>query len=157
MSTTTTINLIEDIAKDYAPYLKLDLSKETKSVHDTLEDMQMRLEEFESIIRMIQSENEKCVNQQIPTFRIMYPKIMELCKKVDLLERIVLRINYDLTDLEKDFENAEADLGSSEKRFTILNPLTFFKKTGEPVTPQRIPTEFHPPRIFQTDEFFETQ
>lgn len=57
---------------------------------------------------------------------MMCPKIIELCKKVDLLERIVLRINYDLTDLEKDFENAEIYLGSAEKRFTILNPLTFF-------------------------------
>ncbi|XP_043482992.1 uncharacterized protein LOC122511657 [Leptopilina heterotoma] len=154
MSTTMTV---KEIAKDYAPYLKMDLSKQTRSIHDAVEDMQMRLEEFESIIRMIQSENEKCINQYIPTFRMMCPKIMELCKKVDLLERIVLRINYDLTDLEKDFENAEADLGSAEKRFTILNPLTFFKKSGEPVAPQRIPTEFHPPRIFQTDEYFESQ
>lgn len=57
---------------------------------------------------------------------MMCPKIMELCRKVDLLERIIVRANYDLTALERDVENAESDLGSSEKRFVMLNPLTFF-------------------------------
>ena len=66
------------------------------------------------------------MNRYVPSLQMMCPRIMELCKKVDLLERIILRVNYDLTALEKDVENAESDLGSTDKRFVMLNPLIFF-------------------------------
>ena len=66
------------------------------------------------------------MNYYIPSFQTMCPKITNLCRKVDFLERIILRMNYDLAALERDVENAEVDLGISEKRFFIMNPLIFF-------------------------------
>ena len=48
-------------------------------------------------------------------------------------------------------------LYSEKLSMDIKENYIFQKKTGEPVAPQRIPVEYHPPKIFETESFFNTE
>ncbi|XP_003703240.1 biogenesis of lysosome-related organelles complex 1 subunit 4 [Megachile rotundata] len=154
--TSDTTTIVEELAKDYAGYAKLDLSKQLKGFHDTIEDVMMRLEEFQSIIEMVQSESSKCTDQQIPRLEDMEQEVTNLCRRIDALEHVIAMANVNLTTLEAAVDNAEAELGISDRLFGMLNPLSFFKKTQEPVDPNKL-TTFEPPTIYRTSDYFNSE
>lgn len=155
MSSHTTA-LAEELAKDYANYAKLDLSAQMKNFHDTIEDVMMRLEEFQSIIGMVQSESFQCTNEHIPSLQQMQGEVTTLCKRIDTLEHVIAMANVNLCTLEAAVENAEAELGISDRLFGILNPLSFFKKTQEPTVSNRFPA-YEPPTIYRTEDYFKAE
>ncbi|XP_017891049.1 biogenesis of lysosome-related organelles complex 1 subunit 4-like [Ceratina calcarata] len=149
--------MVEELAKDYANYLKLDLSSRTKNFLNMIEDVMMRLEEFQSIIEMVRSESSQCMEEHVPRLRDMQQEIVDLGKRMDALEHVIAMVNVNLTTLEAAVDNAEAELGISDSRlFGILNPLSFFKKTQEPVLPNRLPI-YEPPTIYRTSDYFKSE
>lgn len=110
-----------------------------KNLHETIEDMMVRLEEFESIIGMVrrrslvifreflriirslwfslcsgeqvQTTGAECTSEHLPRLQSVRPELMTLCKRIDALEHVVARANVDLTALETAVDNAEAELG----------------------------------------------
>ncbi|XP_024938575.1 biogenesis of lysosome-related organelles complex 1 subunit 4 isoform X2 [Cephus cinctus] len=118
--------MIEELAKDYAAYAKVDLTDQMKNVHDSIEDMMTRLEEFESIIGMVQTEGAECMSGHIPRLLSIRPELRNLGKRIDALNFFVARANADLTALETAVDNAEAELGGPETIFGMLNPLSLF-------------------------------
>ncbi|KOC59958.1 Protein cappuccino like protein [Habropoda laboriosa] len=151
-----TAPIVEELAKDYANYLKFDISSQMKTFDDTIEDVMMRLEEFQSIIEMVQSESSQCTDQYVPRLRDMQPEIANLCRRIDALEHVIAMVNVNLTTLEAAVDNAEAELGISDRLFGMLNPLSFFKKTQEPVIPNRLPM-YEPPTIYRTNDYFKSE
>ncbi|XP_624429.2 biogenesis of lysosome-related organelles complex 1 subunit 4 isoform X1 [Apis mellifera] len=151
-----TAPIVDELAKDYANYLKLDLSSQMKNFHETIEDVMMRLEEFQSIIEMVQSENSQCIDQHIPRLKDMQQEVINLSRRIDALEHVIAMINVNLTTLEAAVDNAETELGISDRLFGMLNRLSFFKKTQEPIVSNRLP-EYEPPTIYRTDDYFKNE
>lgn len=156
MATSHNTNMIEELAKDYADYAKVNLSVEMKTCHDMVEDVMIRLEEFQSIVGMVQAERAKSTNEHIPKLRHAQKELASLCRRIDALERVLIAANVSLTALETAVDTAEAELGVSDRLFGILKPLSFFKKPQEPIigTRQQV---FEPPSIYRTEDFFKTE
>lgn len=152
MSQLRSTDMVEELAKDYAAYANINLSAEVKGIHDSVEDAMTRLEEFESIVGMVEAERTELVDGRLHRLLPLKTELLYLCKKIDNLEYIVARANSDLSVLEAAVENAEADLGTSDRVFGILNTLPFFKKQ-DPMANRR--TTFEPPDIYKTEDFFE--
>ncbi|OAD60328.1 Protein cappuccino like protein [Eufriesea mexicana] len=151
-----TMPIVEELAKDYANYLKIDLSSQMKNFHETIEDVMMRLEEFQSIIEMVQSENSQCIDHHIPRLQSMQQEVVNLSRRIDALEHVIAMVNVNLATLEAAVDNAEAELGVSDRLFGMLNRLPFFKKTQEPVVPNKLPT-YEPPTIYKTNDYFKNE
>ncbi|XP_076179170.1 biogenesis of lysosome-related organelles complex 1 subunit 4 isoform X2 [Ptiloglossa arizonensis] len=151
-----TAAIAEELARDYANYAKLDLSIQMKSFHDAIEDVMMRLEEFQSIIEMVQSESTQCIDQHIPKLQDTQQEVVHLCRRIDALEHVIAMANVNLTTLEAAVDNAEAELGISDRLFGMLNPLSFFKKSQESVVPNKLPL-YEPPTIYRTHDYFNTE
>lgn len=126
-----------------------------KHVRDIVEDTLIRLEEFQSIVRMV-SENPdriqaiyylsyliliyilnilfckvengsaECIQQHLPKLQYIKDGMTSLCKRIDALEHVVAMANMNLSSLETAVDKAEAELGVSDRLFGILNPLSFF-------------------------------
>ncbi|KAL2723297.1 biogenesis of lysosome-related organelles complex 1 subunit 4 isoform X2 [Vespula maculifrons] len=155
MSSSHNENMIEELAKDYADYAKVNLSM--KQFHETIEDVMIRLEEFQSIVGMVQAESSECMNEHIPRIRHMRKELVTLCRKIDALEHVLIAANVSLTALETAVDTAEAELGVTDRFFGILNPLSFFKKSQESVIGNKQQQAFEPPTIYRTEDFFNTE
>ncbi|CAK9809458.1 Biogenesis of lysosome-related organelles complex 1 subunit 4 [Anthophora quadrimaculata] len=151
-----TAPIVEELAKDYANYLKFDLDSQMKTFHDTIEDVMMRLEEFQSIIEMVQSESNQCTDQYVTSLRDMQLEVTNVCRRIDALEHVIAMVNVCLTTVEAAVDNAEAELGISDRLFGMLNPLSFFKKIQKPVIPNRLPP-YEPPTIYRTNDYFKNE
>ncbi|KAK0084561.1 hypothetical protein PV325_006790 [Microctonus aethiopoides] len=156
--------MIDELANDYAAYIK------TKKVHETVEDMMIRLEEFESIVGMVQNLRAECAYEHLVKFRSIHPQLLDLCRRIDALEHVVARACIDLTNLETAVETAENELGKcstvSDRLFGILNPLSLFKSRNSEVSiasssgltssPRRMPHRIDLPPIYRTEDAFKT-
>ncbi|XP_076230753.1 biogenesis of lysosome-related organelles complex 1 subunit 4 [Calliopsis andreniformis] len=154
--TSHTTTLAEDLAKDYANYAKLDLANQMKNFHDIIEDVMMRLEEFQSLIEMVQCENAQCIDEHVPQLQNMQQEVSNLCKRIDALEHVIAMANVNLTTLETAVDSAETELGVSDRLFGMLNPLYFFKKTQEPIISNKLST-YEPPTIYKTSDYFASE
>ncbi|XP_012281894.1 biogenesis of lysosome-related organelles complex 1 subunit 4 isoform X2 [Orussus abietinus] len=130
-------------------------SGKIENAHETIEDTLMRLEEFESIIGMVQTEGAQCMSENIPRIESVRSELGTMWMRVDALQKVIARVNTELTAMETAVDNAEAALGVSDRIFGMINPLSFFK-TPEPAVPARS-TKFEPPTIYKTEEYFESE
>ncbi|XP_057335214.1 biogenesis of lysosome-related organelles complex 1 subunit 4-like [Microplitis mediator] len=156
--------MIYELAKDYSAYMKVDLPNQTLKIHDTIEEMMIRLEEFESIVGMVQNLRAECTFEHLVRFRSVNPQLLELCKRIDALEHVVARANIDLTNLEAAVDTAEIELGVSttvsDRLLGIFNPLSLFKYKSDSsalVTTPRTDATIDLPPIFRTKDAFESQ
>ncbi|CAD6208194.1 GSCOCG00010447001-RA-CDS [Cotesia congregata] len=157
--------MIGELAKDYSAYMKVDLPNQTLKIHESIEEMMIRLEEFESIVGMVQNLRAECTFEHLVRFRSVNPQLMELCKRIDALEHVVARANIDLTNLEAAVDTAEVELGVSttvsDRLLGIFNPLSLFKSKSETLgttlgATSRIEPSIELPPIFRTKDAFQT-
>ncbi|KYN41162.1 Protein cappuccino like protein [Trachymyrmex septentrionalis] len=127
MTSSQTTELTEELVKDYANYAKVDWSNQMKNVRDVIEDTLIRLEEFQSIVAMVENSSAECMQQHLPKLQQMKDGMAILRNRIDALEHIVAMANMNLSTLEAAVDKAEADLGVSDRLFGILNPLSFFQ------------------------------
>lgn len=153
MSSSHTTQLTEQLVKDYANYAKVDWDNQMKNFRDIIEDTLIRLEEFQSIVTMVDNGSTECIQQRLPKLQYMKDNMMSLCKRIDALEHVVAMANMNLSSLEAAVDKAEAELGVSDRLFGILNPLSFFKKTQEPVVSSTVPM-YKSPVIYKSDDYF---
>ncbi|XP_015126657.1 biogenesis of lysosome-related organelles complex 1 subunit 4 [Diachasma alloeum] len=167
VKTNVNDRMIAETARDYAAFVQVDLPSQTGGVHEAVDEMLIRLEEFESIVGMVQNLRAECTFEHLVRFRSVHPALMELCKRIDALERVVARASVDLVSLETAVEAAEAELGGnatvSDRLFGILNPLSLFKSknqegpasaTSSPSSPKQEPLAV--PTIYRTEDAFNT-
>lgn len=74
----------------------------------------------------VQFESTPCVEQHVPKLQEMQQEVSKLCKRIEALEHVIAMANVNLTTLEAAVDNAEAELGISDRLFGMLNPLSFF-------------------------------
>lgn len=56
----------------------------------------------------------------------MQQEVINLNRRIDALEHVIAMVNVNLTTLEAAVDNAEAELGVSDRLFAMLNRLPFF-------------------------------
>ncbi|XP_011141187.1 biogenesis of lysosome-related organelles complex 1 subunit 4 isoform X2 [Harpegnathos saltator] len=153
MSSSHTTELTEQLVKDYSNYAKVNWNDEMKTFRDIIEDTLIRLEEFQFIIAMVESGSAECMQQHLPKLQHVKDSMANLRKRIDALEHVVAMANMNLNTLEAAVDKAEAELGVSDRLFSMLNPLSFFK-TQEPVASSTMPIYKSPP-IYRSDDYFQ--
>lgn len=78
------------------------------------------------VLKKVQSENSQCIDQHIPRLKDMQQEVINLSRRIDALEHVIAMINVNLTTLEAAVDNAETELGISDRLFGMLNRLSFF-------------------------------
>ncbi|CAH0383553.1 unnamed protein product [Bemisia tabaci] len=155
---------LEQLALDYSKYLKIETSKDVKSIEENIDDMLTRLEEFSGIMNMMSVEVQKCADTCIPDLHRIRIQLMEFFRQIHMLEALVGRVHQDLNVVESQVMEAELDIGVSDGLFkNILKPFFSSKSTdrsrNEPTssTTKKSQIVYIPPAIFKTSDFFPPQ
>lgn len=127
--------MLEDVVKDYAGYIKLDVSSGFKTVQDVIDNMLTRLEELTSVLQMIRLKNGDCslaVAEDISKYR---SEITTLSKKVTTINEVIMMLLTNMDILEKQVEKAEVDFGinNDNKIKNFLKPFLKRNKDAVPV------------------------
>ncbi|KAJ8672919.1 hypothetical protein QAD02_004180 [Eretmocerus hayati] len=149
---STSDAVLEETSRDYAAYASLDMHNELKDIYEAVEEMQLRLEEFTSIVGMMQAKGDKSIMENVPQFKALRPHINTLCRRVDALENFIAKANADLYTLEANMDVVESAYGSDNK-LVMLNPFSFFKKPSEP-TINPSPQTHKPANTFKVEDYF---
>ncbi|XP_066585374.1 biogenesis of lysosome-related organelles complex 1 subunit 4 [Prorops nasuta] len=144
-------DMIDELANYYQNYLKVDMFNKMTSARIIIEEMITRMEEFDSILRMI--EAEEFTEEYYKKLLAAQAELSRTYKAIDKLMFITETINCNLTAFELALDRAEASMKTSDSFFTLLNPLSFFKKSQEPVSANSI-SNYEIPRVYDSDEFF---
>ena len=88
--------MINGTVNDYLEYLKFDLTKELAPVEETIDDMLTRLEEFQSLMHMVQTGRLHSLNGTVSNILLYKDKLESLCDRVDRLEVFLNRVKHDL-------------------------------------------------------------
>ncbi|XP_018335472.1 biogenesis of lysosome-related organelles complex 1 subunit 4 [Agrilus planipennis] len=129
--------MIKKVSEDYSKYLNLKIDEKLNGVNQIVDDMLTRLEEFETLIVLVQQERCNAVGMtgHLSQTTDNFDQIKSLCSKVDLLEKMVQDADMNITALENKVSVAEEHYGladNSNKLKNLLMPL--FKKPSKPQT-----------------------
>ncbi|RZF34544.1 hypothetical protein LSTR_LSTR013258 [Laodelphax striatellus] len=123
-------------------------------VRQNVEDMLTRLEEFQSVLEMVQTE--ACSEQIKKEVLARSGDVDALCGRVDRLEAFVQRVERDLNAVETLVQRAESELTRDNRPGLQRLIPTFFKKK-EPSLATGSGSQlasFAPPEIFKTSDYF---
>lgn len=123
--------MLEELVRDYAAFLKLDLTNNFHIVQDVIDNMITRLEELTSVVQMIKAKNINCnttITEDLCKYR---SEIAILSKKIVILSDVILKLQGNIEVVEKQVEKAENDFGVSNdsKIKKMLKP--FFIRNRE--------------------------
>lgn len=147
--------MLEEVVKDYAAYLKLDVSNGFQTVQDVIDNMLTRLEELTSVLQMVKIKNSDC-NSAVSDDIIKYRnEINMLSRKIITLNDVIIKLHTNIELLEKQVDKAEIDFGvnNDNKLKSLIMP--FLKRNKEPVPSQNIivaPTKLVLPSILDNFE-----
>ncbi|XP_028158631.1 uncharacterized protein LOC114351567 [Ostrinia furnacalis] len=124
--------MLNEVVKDYAAYIKLDVSSGFQTVQDVIDNMLTRLEELSSVLQMIRIKNSECnsaVSEDIIKYR---HEVNTLSKKIGTLHEVIMKLYKNVDLLEKQVDRAESDFGitNDNKLKSLLLP--FLKRNKEP-------------------------
>ncbi|XP_045137038.1 biogenesis of lysosome-related organelles complex 1 subunit 4-like isoform X1 [Portunus trituberculatus] len=145
--------LLEQMAKDYAPYFKVDKTAEKAQLDCELETMLIRLEEYGSLLERTRSESRHTLDVLVPQIYSHYQSLQRTFQTIDQLEVLVGRVKEDLTKMEKAVSKAESQLGSTQGFTTVMKPF-FFMSHQVQERPSSSQLTFEPPDIFKTEDYF---
>ncbi|XP_008477920.1 uncharacterized protein LOC103514795 [Diaphorina citri] len=124
--------MLPELAKEYSSYMKINVAQEINPIQDVVDDLLTRLEETESIISMIQKEQEQ---EDILPDLIQCNENLKLIKmKTDKITAFLAHVARDVNMLQTKVVNAELDFPAqaSEGSFSSLFK---FIKTVDPSIP----------------------
>ncbi|XP_060524796.1 biogenesis of lysosome-related organelles complex 1 subunit 4 isoform X2 [Cylas formicarius] len=100
-------------------------------LHKTVDDLQARLEEFETMLTFVQADAKESRDVLIKILSYK-PEFDELCAKIDTIERLVGHVKTNFAGLETEIEKKEAAMGIADTASKVTGIFTpFFKKTME--------------------------
>jgi len=125
--------MIEDTAVDYAKYPDIDLAQKLDPINNAIDQMITRLEEFESILLLVQQE--RCESMGLTGHLVdtadCVSDLKDLCLRIDAVENLVAYIKNAVQFLEIKIDAAETEFGIKEasKLKNFFKPL-FEKKSS---------------------------
>lgn len=119
--------------------------------------MEIRLEEFESLLQIISFDTNSSLNETFPKILNFKKDFDVLCNRIDTLESFVKTVHGNLMALENQVQIADSELDIPEKPVEILiRSLNLFAKTSNVGTNLKDGV-YNPPKIFSTEEFFKNK
>lgn len=152
--------MIENIANNYANYVKLDVQKDLQPIHDTIDELQTRLEEFESLMKMVEHEGQNVSTNTFSRISEFTGEITVLTQRIDSLQLLVNKVHDDLALVEKQVEVAEVQIGVPDNKLKNLFKPFLSKLSKEfPLntnTSDTKPESFNyiAPKTFKTSDYF---
>ncbi|XP_075229708.1 biogenesis of lysosome-related organelles complex 1 subunit 4 isoform X2 [Lycorma delicatula] len=141
---------ITELCNDYSKYLKIDISKNVISTAEVIEETLTRLEEFLSVMVMVQGE---CGEKQTESLLMRKQELYAMGDLIDRLQAMVAVVTQCVNEVESCVSNAEMDIDS--RKGSLLSFFKPFFKKSEPVAYQHSSQlTFKPPEIFKTSDFF---
>ncbi|XP_025423988.1 biogenesis of lysosome-related organelles complex 1 subunit 4 [Sipha flava] len=146
--------MLEELAIDYAEYLKVDNENEVGALKDVVEDMLTRLEEFQTFMEMVRALRVESTVMHYDTIKGMKSKVNELTGTVNKLEKLVNKVAEDVDLVDQQLTEAEAcmPINKDGPLNSILKP--FFKKQEDHSSTKQLPA-YEPPVIFKSDDYFQ--
>lgn len=123
----------------------------------SIEEMLLRMEEFENILERVKEESSIAAQQTIPRIAAMKPEFDSLCDRLDALERFVTMVSKNLDVVERQVQIAEEELDIPDKTINVLlKSLNIFgkPKQTEKQTNRNANGMYDPPAIFKTENYF---
>ncbi|XP_046391160.1 biogenesis of lysosome-related organelles complex 1 subunit 4 [Ischnura elegans] len=146
--------MINELAGNYAGYVNQNIGQELGPLEETIEDMLTRLEEFETLVDMVQEDEGKCLGSNIPEIFTANKELEKVFEKIDRLEAFVGRVKHDLDIVESHLDEAEAEAGTDGTLKNILKPLLFMKTEMSSAAKKVKSPVYEAHDIFKTDQFF---
>uniref|UniRef100_A0A2A4JRL7 Uncharacterized protein n=1 Tax=Heliothis virescens TaxID=7102 RepID=A0A2A4JRL7_HELVI len=130
--------MLDELAKDYSAYLKLDVLNGFQTVQDVVDNMLTRLEELTSVLQMVKLKNSDCCSAVAEDISKYRSEITALSKKITILIQVIQKLQNNVDLLEKQVDKAEIDFGvnNDNKIKSFLKP--FLKRNKEIVTPSNV-------------------
>ncbi|KAK3918738.1 Biogenesis of lysosome-related organelles complex 1 subunit 4 [Frankliniella fusca] len=150
--------MVPELAEDYAAFLKVDLTKELSAATESVEDMLTRLEEFQSLIQMVEADGFQAVNTLTTEILGKKDELKQLGDRIDGLECLVTRVKGDMDKLESLLNTAEAEANASDGAplLKALGSLFTKKPVVDIAGPSRTgqSSTFTSPDLFSADKVF---
>lgn len=126
--------MLKQTAEDYAKVLDLKLQERLKPVSNSVDEMLTRLEEFDTMIALVQQErcNSIGLTGSLTQTLDYRSELKDLCNRIDVLEEVVESAKNNIDMLESKVDAAEKHLGISDGTSKLKNFLApIFKKNTE--------------------------
>ncbi|KAK5642988.1 hypothetical protein RI129_009155 [Pyrocoelia pectoralis] len=149
--------MLKSTAEEYSKYMKIDLDQKLIPILQSVEDMLTRLEEFETLLTLVQQERCNAVGLTGSLTKAVgfSGDLKELCDRVDKLENLIEHIKSNIDSVERKIDAAEEQFGLTDNTAKIKNLLIpLFKKNvaiKEPVVVSGNERE-----VFSTEDYFST-
>lgn len=117
--------------------------------------MMARLEEFESVLNIVQSDTKAFVSK-LPQSEEFHNKLQSLSKKIDHLQKFVNVVDENVTSLEAHVNVAAAELGYDDSGIKgFLKPIFGNNKPKDDVVSNLDENQkYVPPKIYKTSDYF---
>ena len=112
-------------ARDMANYADLGFKREVATFNDAVEDILLRLEEFEHLLEMHQGDAAVCLFKQMPRISQRYEEMEKVFDQVDRLEFMVARVKEDMDKVDRQLTEAEATVEGAGSGIMTLMPMIF--------------------------------
>ncbi|KAL9701375.1 hypothetical protein quinque_004816 [Culex quinquefasciatus] len=147
------------MAEELAPkYLSSsNLQTEIQPISTRIDEMLLRLEEFENLLAIVREESAVASQQNIPRIAAFRPEFDSLCERLDQLEKFVAMVSKNLDVVERQVQIAEEELDIPDKTINVLlKSLNIFGKPKpvERQTNRNGQGMYEAPTIFKTEDYF---
>uniref|UniRef100_A0A1Q3F9N0 Putative bioproteinsis of lysosome-related organelles complex 1 subunit 4 n=1 Tax=Culex tarsalis TaxID=7177 RepID=A0A1Q3F9N0_CULTA len=147
------------MAEELAPqYLSSsNLQTEIQPISTRIDEMLLRLEEFENLLVLVREESAVAGQQNIPRIAAFRPEFDSLCERLDQLEKFVAMVSKNLDVVERQVQIAEEELDIPDKTINVLlKSLNIFGKPRpvERQTNRNAHGMYEAPTIFKTEDYF---
>ncbi|KAF5269483.1 hypothetical protein FQA39_LY08672 [Lamprigera yunnana] len=145
--------MLKRTAEEYSKYVKINLEQKLEPIHQSVDDMLTRLEEFESLLTIVQQErcNAIGLTGSLTESVDCLNNLKELCERIDKLEKLIQHISNNIESAERKITAAEEHIGLTDNTAKLKNLLIpLFKKTvvvKEPSTECEM-------EMFSTEDYF---
>ncbi|XP_029712626.2 biogenesis of lysosome-related organelles complex 1 subunit 4 [Aedes albopictus] len=148
----------EQPPEDYSCYFKAsNLETEILPISSSIDELLLRMEEFENLLELVKEESSVAVQQNIPKIAAMKPEFDSLCDRLDALERFVTMVSKNLDTVERQVQIAEEELDIPDKTINVLlKSLNIFgkPKPAERQTNRNANGMYEPAKVFKTEDYF---
>jgi len=148
------LNLLSNLANNYSVFCQTDLSEQISKLEDFVEESVAKLEEFESLYEMKESENKEWCQTILPEVLQQGAALNELLnKRLDSLQSLITAIRSTLDQLESQVSQAEQSLGISNSSFRSV--FKYFMRAD--TSPAPATSLQHPPAVLHLGQYFDNE
>ncbi|XP_061764442.1 biogenesis of lysosome-related organelles complex 1 subunit 4 [Nerophis ophidion] len=144
----------------YSSYVRATAGEEILLLEKSLEEMLTRVDEFVGMLDMIRTDTSQIVNENLPQIQQKSEEMRQMYRRIDNLEGFVKMVGANISSMEEQVTQAEAELGLLPGAFKkILRTMNVPGFLNKPNSPKRaVPHQRQEiPRVFRTDDYIPSQ